>query len=137
MPKRHWRQPMAKKPKNPRVNNPARDGKGRFIGGPCLEAGALDKDMASAIDQLNLQNDKDKAMQPTPATEVTKTFSDHVKTALTTPMSAVTPDVLAAKVPASLKPYMDATPASVVVAGVSALAYGIYRKFFKKTPSAQ
>ena len=135
---------MAKKAPQPRASKPARDKTGKFTsGGPALQAGSLDSQVAQETSELNTVttqevNPMSKNTTTTPAVSTEgsvdfKALAAKGFTVLNTRVSDVTPTSVMDKMPTGVKTAAGYTPVSVLV-GLA--LYGLYRKFFKKTPSA-
>ena len=131
---------MAKKPAKPGANKPARGKDGKFTaGGPALQAGSLDSQVAQETSELNPAttqevNPMSKNTTTTPAVSTEgsvdfKALAAKGFTALNTRVSDVTPASVMGKMPETVKTVAGKTPVSVLVGLV---AYGLYRKFFKK-----
>ena len=131
---------MAKKPAKPEANKPARGKDGKFTtGGPALQAGSLDSNVAQETSELNPAttqevNPMSKNTTTTPAVSTEgsvdfKALAAKGFTALNTRVSDVTPASVMGKMPETVKTVAGKTPVSVLVGLV---AYGLYRKFFKK-----
>ena len=134
---------MAKKTSNTKVSKPARGKDGKFTsGGPALQAGSLDSSMAQETTEPNPVttqevNPMSKNTTTTPAVSTEgsvdfKALAAKGFTALNTRVSDVTPTYMLDKLPEGVKTVAGKTPVSVIVGLV---AYGLYRKFFKKTPN--
>ena len=134
---------MAKKAPQPRANKPARDKTGKFTsGGPALQAGSLDSQVAQETSELNTVttqevNPMSKTETPTPAVSTEgsvdfKALAAKGFTVLNTRVSDVTPTSVMDKMPTGVKTAAGYTPVSVLV-GLA--MYGLYRKFFKKAPA--
>ena len=134
---------MAKKAPQPRADKPARDKTGKFTsGGPALQAGSLDRQVAQETSELNTSttqevNPMSKNTTTTPAVSTEgsvdfKALATKGFTVLNTRVSDVTPTSVMDKMPTGVKTAAGYTPVSVLV-GLA--AYGLYRKFFKKTPN--
>ena len=135
---------MAKKTSSPKASKPARGKDGKFtVGGPALQAGSLDSNVAQETSELNPAttqevNPMSKNTTTTPAVSTEgsvdfKALAAKGFTALNTRVSDVTPTSVLDKLPEGVKTVAGKTPVSVIVGLV---AYGLYRKFFKKTPDA-
>ena len=135
---------MAKKTSSPRANKPARGKDGKFtVSGPALQAGSLDSNVAQETSELNPEttqevNPMSKNTTTTPAVSTEgsvdfKALAAKGFTVLNTRVSEVTPTSMLDKLPEGVKTVAGKTPVSVIVGLV---AYGLYRKFFKKTPDA-
>ena len=134
---------MAKKAPQPRASKPARDKTGKFTsGGPALQAGSLDSQVAQETSELSTVttqevNPMSKNTTTTPAVSTEgsvdlKALAAKGFTVLNTRVSDVTPTSVMDKMPTGVKTAAGYTPVSVLV-GLA--AYGLYRKFFKKTPN--
>ena len=134
---------MAKKTSSPKASKPARGKDGKFTsGGPALQAGSLDSNVAQETSELNLTttqevNPMSKNAPTTPAVSTEgsvdfKALATKGFTVLNTRVSDVTPTSVMDKMPEGVKPVAGKTPVSIIVGLV---AYGLYRKFFKKTPN--
>ena len=134
---------MAKKTSSSRTNKPARGKDGKFtISGPALQAGSLDSSVAQETSELNTVTTQEvspmsKNTPTTPAVSTEgsvdfKALAAKGFTALNTRVSDVTPTYMLDKLPEGVKTVAGKTPVSVIVGLV---AYGLYRKFFKKTPN--
>ena len=134
---------MAKKAPQTRADKPARDKTGKFTsGGPALQAGSLDSQVAQETSELNTVttqevNPMSKNTTTTPAVSTEgsvdlKALAAKGFTVLNTRVSDVTPTSVMDKMPTGVKTAAGYTPVSVLV-GLA--AYGLYRKFFKKTPN--
>ena len=134
---------MAKKAPQPRASKPARDKTGKFTsGGPALQAGSLDSQVAQETSELSTSttqevNPMSKNTTTTPAVSTEgsvdlKALAAKGFTVLNTRVSDVTPTSVMDKMPTGVKTAAGYTPVSVLV-GLA--AYGLYRKFFKKTPN--
>ena len=134
---------MAKKAPQTRADKPARDKTGKFTsGGPALQAGSLDSQVAQETSELNTVTTKEvnpmsKNTTTTPAVSTEgsvdlKALAAKGFTVLNTRVSDVTPTSVMDKMPAGVKTAAGYTPVSVLV-GLA--LYGLYRKFFKKTPN--
>ena len=135
---------MAKKAPQTRADKPARDKTGKFTsGGPALQAGSLDSNVAQETSELSTSttqevNPMSKNTTTTPAVSTEgsvdlKALAAKGFTVLNTRVSDVTPTSVLDKMPTGVKTAAGYTPVSVLV-GLA--LYGLYRKFFKKTPSA-
>ena len=133
---------MAKKAPQTRADKPARDKTGKFTsGGPALQAGSLDSQVAQETSELSTSttqevNPMSKNTTTTPAVSTEgsvdlKALAAKGFTVLNTRVSDVTPTSVMDKMPTGVKTAAGYTPVSVLV-GLA--AYGLYRKFFKKTP---
>lgn len=134
---------MVKKAPQPRANKPARDKTGKFTsGGPALQAGSLDSQMAQETSELNTVttqevNPMSKTETTTPAVSTTgsidlKALAAKGYTVVTTTVGDVAPAAVMDKMPPLVKTVAGSTPVSVLV---SLALYGLYRKFFKKAPA--
>ena len=134
---------MAKKAPQTRASKPARDKTGKFTsGGPALQAGSLDNNVAQETSELNTVttqevNPMSKNTTTTPAVSTEgsvdfKALATKGFTVLNTRVSDVTPTSVMDKMPTGVKTAAGYTPVSVLV-GLA--VYGLYRKFFKKTPN--
>ena len=134
---------MAKKAPQTRASKPARDKTGKFTsGGPALQAGSLDSNVAQETSELNTVttqevNPMSKNAPTTPAVSTEgsvdlKALAAKGFTVLNTRVSDVTPTSVMDKMPTGVKTAAGYTPVSVLV-GLA--LYGLYRKFFKKTPN--
>ena len=134
---------MAKKAPQTRADKPARDKTGKFTsGGPALQAGSLDSNVAQETSELNTVTTQEvnpmskNTTTPAVSTEGSvdfKALATKGFTVLNTRVSDVTPTSVLDKMPTGVKTAAGYTPVSVLV-GLA--LYGLYRKFFKKTPSA-
>ena len=135
---------MAKNPNSQQSGKPARGKDGKFtVGGPALQAGSLDSNVAQETSELNPEttqevNPMSKNTTTTPAVSTEgsvdfKALAAKGFTVLNTRVSEVTPTSMLDKLPQGVKTVAGKTPVSVIVGLV---AYGLYRKFFKKTPDA-
>ena len=134
---------MAKKTSSPKASKPARGKDGKFTsGGPALQAGSLDSQVAQETSELNTSttqevNPMSKNAPTTPAVSTEgsvdfKALAAKGFTVLNTRVSDVTPTSVMDKMPTGVKTVAGKTPVSIIVGLV---AYGLYRKFFKKTPN--
>ena len=135
---------MAKKAPQPRASKPARDKTGKFTsGGPALQAGSLDSQVAQETSELNTVTTQEVTHMsktettPTPAVSTTgsidlKALAAKGYTAVTTTVGDVTPAAVMDKMPPLVKTVAGYTPVSALV---SLALYGLYRKFFKKAPA--
>ena len=131
---------MAKKAPQTRADKPARDKTGKFTsGGPALQAGSLDSNVAQETSELNTVttqevNPMSKNTTTTPAVSTEgsvdfKALATKGFNALNTRVSEVAPASMLDKLPSSAKAIVGKTPVSAIVGVV---LYGVYRKFFKK-----
>lgn len=129
---------MPKKQHPKREAKPARDKAGRFTkGGPALIAGSLDSNLVTETEQPNLNDNKENTMSKNPNTPVVtaegtttlKNLADKGIKALKTTVSDVTPASVMDKMPSGVKTAAGYTPVSAIV---GLIAYGLYRKFFRK-----
>ena len=129
---------MPKKQHPKREVKPARDKAGRFAkGGPALIAGSLDSNLVTETEQPNLNDNKENTMSKNTNTPVVtaegtttlKNLADKGLIMLKTTVSDVAPASVMDKMPSGVKTAAGYTPVSAIV---GLIAYGLYRKFFRK-----